>query len=67
MTHGRYRRDAWPSATFRLRAGNNRLRFCGVDVSPSAAGIIQTEDIYAKSACLRLKSPGGMHPPLSFR
>ena len=39
-----------PSATFRLRAGNNRLRFCGADVSPSAAGTIQTADIYAKSA-----------------
>ena len=50
MAHGRYRRIAWPSATFRLRAGNNRLRFCGVDVSPEAAGTIQTADIYAKSA-----------------
>ena len=42
--------DAWPSATFRLRAGNNRLRFCGADVSPSAAGTIQTADIYVKNA-----------------
>ena len=45
MTRCRYRRDAWPSATFRLRAGNNRLRFCGADVSPSAAGTIQTNSV----------------------
>ena len=42
--------DAWPLATFRIRAGNNRLRFCGADVSPSAAGTIQTANIYAKNA-----------------
>ena len=57
MTRCRYRRDAWPSATFRLRAGNNRfrlragnnrLRFCGVVVPPEAAGTIQTADVGAR-------------------
>ena len=57
MAHGRYRRDAWPSATFRLRAGNNRLRFCGVDVPPSAAGTIQTADVGARGGG---NQPGAM-------
>ena len=39
--------DAWGSAaTFKISAPDGSLHFCGVDVAPSAAGAIQTNDVY---------------------
>ena len=39
--------DAWGNAaTFRISAPDGSLHFCGVDVAPSAAGTIQTNDVY---------------------
>jgi len=39
--------DAWGSAaTFKISAPDGSFNFCGVDVAPSAAGTIQTNDVY---------------------
>ena len=39
--------DAWGNAvTFKISAPDGSLHFCGVDVAPSAAGTIQTNDVY---------------------
>ena len=37
--------DRGNAVTFRIIAPDGSLHFCGVDVSPSAAGTIQTEDV----------------------
>ena len=39
--------DAWGNAArFQIYAPNGSFNFCGVDVAPSAAGTIQTNDVY---------------------